>query len=97
MTEGAIAILVNAEVRMLHLALMLDGSGCWVTTAKLMKRVKPEMEDDLRSEYDLKSLRVRKLGSGRKSFGGTTVRLEPDVAEMFPNAEAVNEALRLMK
>ena len=61
-----------------------------------MKRVKPEMEDDLRSEYDLKSLQVRKLGSGRKSFGGTTVRLEPDVAEMFPNAQAVNEALRFL-
>ncbi len=54
------------------------------------------MEDDMRSEYDLKSLRVRKLGSERKSFGGTTVRLEPDVAEMFPNAEAVNEALRFL-
>lgn len=54
------------------------------------------MEDELRSEYDLKSLRVRKLGSGRKSFGGTTVRLESDVAEMFPNAEAVNEALRFL-
>lgn len=44
------------------------------------------MEDELRSEYDLKSLRIRSLGPGRKSFGGT-VRLEPDVAEMFPNAE----------
>lgn len=54
------------------------------------------MEDDLRSEYDLKSLRVRSLGSGRKSFGEITVRLEPDVAEMFPNAEAVNEALRFL-
>jgi len=54
------------------------------------------MEDDVRSEYDLKCLRVRKLGSRRKSFGGTTVRLEPDVAEMFPNAEAVNEALRFL-
>jgi hypothetical protein len=41
------------------------------------------MEDDLLSEYDLKSLRIRKLGSGQKSFGGTTVRLELDVAEMF--------------
>jgi hypothetical protein len=61
-----------------------------------MKRVKPEMEDDLRSEYDLKSLRVRKLGPRRKSFGGTTVCLEPDVAEIFPNAEAVNEALRFL-
>lgn len=54
------------------------------------------MEDDLRTEYDLKSLRVRRLGSGRKSFGGTTVRLEPDVAQMFPNADAVNEALRFL-
>ncbi len=54
------------------------------------------MEDDLRAEYDLKSLRVRRLGSSRKSFGGTTVRLEPDVAEMFPSADAVNEALRFL-
>ena len=54
------------------------------------------MSDDLRAEYDLKSLRVRRLGSGRKSFGGTTVRLEPDVAEMFPSADAVNEALRFL-
>jgi hypothetical protein len=61
-----------------------------------MNRDKSEMEDDLRTEYDLKSLRVRRLGSGRKSFGGTTVRLEPDVAEMFPSADAVNEALRFL-
>ena len=54
------------------------------------------MEDDLRSEYDLKSLRVRKLGPERKSFGKTTIRLEPDVAEVFPNADAVNEALRFL-
>ncbi len=54
------------------------------------------MSDDLRAEYDLKSLRVRRLGSKRKSFGGTTVRLEPDVAEMFPSADAVNEALRFL-
>lgn len=61
-----------------------------------MKGDKLEMEDELRSEYDLKSLRVRKLGSGRKSFGGTTIRLDPDVAKVFPNADAVNEALRFM-
>ncbi|MGI0493968.1 hypothetical protein ACN4EG_19470 [Alkalinema pantanalense CENA528] len=54
------------------------------------------MEDDLRTEYDLKSLQVRKLGSGRKSFDGATVRLAPDVAEMFPSADAVNEALRFL-
>ncbi|UBF28764.1 hypothetical protein K9N68_13495 [Kovacikia minuta CCNUW1] len=61
-----------------------------------MKRDESEMEDDLRAEYDLKSLQVRRLGSGRKSFGTTTVRLEPDVAEMFPSADAVNEALRFL-
>lgn len=54
------------------------------------------MEDDLRSEYDLKSLRVRKFGPERKSFGKTTIRLEPDVAEVFTNADAVNEALRFL-
>ncbi|WP_055075876.1 hypothetical protein [Pseudanabaena sp. 'Roaring Creek'] len=61
-----------------------------------MKKAELELEDNLRPEYDLKSLRVRKLGSGRKSFGGSTVRLEPDVAAIFPNADAVNEALRFL-
>lgn len=63
---------------------------------KHMKKADLEMEDDLRSEYDLKNLRVRRLGSRRKSFGGSTVRLEPDVAEIFPSAESVNEALRFL-
>jgi hypothetical protein len=61
-----------------------------------MKKDDLELEDELLPEYDLKSLRVRKLGSGRKSFGSDVVRLEPDVAEMFPTADAVNEALRLL-
>lgn len=61
-----------------------------------MKKAELDLEDDLRPEYDLKNLRVRKLGSGRKSFGGLIVRLETDVAEIFPSAEAVNEALRFL-
>lgn len=61
-----------------------------------MKKDNSELKDELRPEYDLKSLRIRKLGVGRKSFGGVVVRLEPDVAEMFPNADAVNEALRFL-
>jgi len=60
-----------------------------------MKKVETELNDELRPEYDLRSLRVRKLGRGRKSFGGV-VRLEPDVAEVFPDADAVNEALRFL-
>lgn len=60
------------------------------------REIDTEMEDELRPEYDLKTLQVRRLGSGRKSFGGVTIRLEPDVAEIFPNADAANEALRFL-
>ena len=60
-----------------------------------MKKAETEMEDELRPEYDLRSLRVRKLGPGRRSFG-EVIRLEPDVAEVFPNAESVNESLRFL-
>ena len=56
---------------------------------------KDELKDELRPEYDLTTLRVRKLGPGRKSFGDV-IRLEPDVAGAFPNADAVNEALRFL-
>lgn len=56
---------------------------------------KNEIEDELRPEYDLQSLKVRKMGTGRKKFCDT-VRLEPDVIAAFPNAEAVNEALRYL-
>lgn len=60
-----------------------------------MKKVETEMEDELRPEYDLGAMRVRKLGPGRKRFGDV-VRLEPDVAEAFPDADSVNEALRFL-
>ncbi|KOR27969.1 hypothetical protein TI04_12105 [Achromatium sp. WMS2] len=58
-----------------------------------MKDAKIESEDDLRPEYDLNELQVRKLGPGRKNFGDV-VRLEPDVAAVFTDADAVNVALR---
>jgi hypothetical protein len=50
------------------------------------------MKDELRNEYDLKSLKVRKMGVKRKSFGDTIIELDSDVAEVFPDAESVNEA-----
>jgi hypothetical protein len=56
---------------------------------------KDKLEDELRPEYDLSTLRVRKLGPGRKSFGDV-IKLESDVAAAFPNADAVNEALRFL-
>jgi hypothetical protein len=60
-----------------------------------MKKVESDLGDELREEYDLAALRVRKLGPGRKGFGDV-VRLEPDVADAFPDAEAVNQALRFL-
>jgi hypothetical protein len=42
-----------------------------------MKKDNSELEDELLPKYDLKSLRVRKLGYGRKSFGSEIVGLEP--------------------
>ena len=60
-----------------------------------MNKIESELENDLRSEYDLRSLRVRKIGPGRRGFGDV-VRLEPDVANAFSDAESVNEALRFL-
>ena len=62
---------------------------------ELMKKNKTELADELRPEYDLSTLRVRKLGPGRKSFGDV-IRLEPDVADAFPDADSVNQALRFL-
>ena len=54
------------------------------------------MDDELRPEYDLRSLRVRKVGPKRKNFRGQSIQLEPDVAAVFPDSESVNEALRFL-
>ena len=52
-------------------------------------------QDEIRPEYDLRSLQVREFGTARKQFGNF-VKLEPDVAEVFPDAASVNEALRFL-
>lgn len=54
-----------------------------------------EMDDDLRPEYDFTQLPVVARGQGRKR-STRTVQLDPDVAAMFPDSGAVNEALRLL-
>lgn len=61
-----------------------------------MKKDKATIQDELRPEYDLKSLQVRKMGPERKHFGRSVVQLEPDVAEVFPDAVSVNKALRFL-
>jgi hypothetical protein len=60
-----------------------------------MTKVESDMNDELRPEYELRILRIRKLGPGRKSFAGT-IRVEPDVAEVFRDAGSINEALRFL-
>ena len=49
-----------------------------------MKKDKSEVEDELRPEYDLNSLRVRRMGPERTGFGGQYIQLAPDVAKVFP-------------
>jgi hypothetical protein len=51
--------------------------------------------DDMLLEYDFSNA-VRGKYYERYSQDTNVVRLDPDVAEAFPNATAVNDALRLL-
>jgi hypothetical protein len=58
-----------------------------------------EDKDELRPEYDMKSLLkggVRGKYAKRYRAGTNLVLLEPDVAKAFPNEKAVNDALKLV-
>ncbi|RIK29191.1 MAG: hypothetical protein DCC56_13890 [Anaerolineae bacterium] len=60
---------------------------------------KTKHNDELRPEYDMKSLLnggVRGKYAARYRAGTNLVLLEPDVAKAFPNDNAVNEALKLV-
>jgi hypothetical protein len=65
----------------------------------MKKKSKISVTDELRPEY--KNLRqllkngVRGKYAERYRAGTNLVLLDPDVANVFPNAQAVNEALRL--
>ena len=61
-----------------------------------MKKSEKEKDDDLRPEYDFRTLRLRSAGPQRKIRGGLIVRLEPDVAKAFPSSRSANEALRFL-
>jgi hypothetical protein len=59
-----------------------------------MSKEKPEEHDeDMREEYDF-SKGVRGKYAERFANGSNVVVLDPDVAEVFPDSESVNEALR---
>ena len=55
-------------------------------------------EDEMRPEYNLSELKGKVRGKyvERYRLGTNLVRLESDVQAAFPNAEAVNEALRML-
>jgi hypothetical protein len=57
------------------------------------------MDDELRPEYDLSELLkggVKGKHADRFREGTNLVLLAPDVAAVFPDEQAVNEALRLV-
>jgi hypothetical protein len=64
---------------------------------KSKKRTRPTSsdEDTMRREYDF-SKAVRGVTAARYAEGTNVVLLDPDVAEIFPDTRAVNEALRTM-
>ena len=59
------------------------------------RRKSTENGDDLRREYDF-SGGVRGKHAARYAAGTNVVVLDPDVAAVFPNSVAVNEALRAL-
>jgi hypothetical protein len=54
------------------------------------------LNDELEPEYDFSKLKVRKVGAGRKLLQENAITLDVDVAKVFPDSEAVNQALRFL-
>jgi hypothetical protein len=63
-----------------------------------MNKAESEHEDEMRPEYDFSRLKGRERGKyvERYRAGTNVVLLDPDVAEAFPDAKAVNDALRML-
>ena len=55
-----------------------------------------DLNDELRDEYGLSELKVRKIGTGRKLLQQNAISLDVDVAKVFPDSESVNQALRFL-
>jgi hypothetical protein len=61
----------------------------------MKKRQDKEGEAEMLDEYDF-SGGVRGKYAGRFARGSNVVVLDPDVAEVFPDSESVNSALRAL-
>jgi hypothetical protein len=57
-----------------------------------------EANDEMREEYDFATMKGGVRGKYAKAFKhtATTVLLDSDVAEIFPDSQSVNEALRTL-
>lgn len=62
----------------------------------MKKKSEAKLDDELRAEYDFSKMRGGVRGKYAKQFhaGTNLILLEPEIAKVFPNDEAVNEALR---
>jgi len=63
-----------------------------------MKKASSNEEDEMKEQYDLSKLKGQVRGKHYDAYqqGTNLVLLEPDVAEAFPDASSVNEALRML-
>jgi hypothetical protein len=62
---------------------------------KAVRRTRRRTDEDMRPEYDFSNARPNPYAD-RFAAGVTVVMLDADVAEKFPDAAAVNEALRAL-
>ncbi|MBX3615727.1 BrnT family toxin [Nitrosomonas sp.] len=96
---------ISSQGRLLAVARILKAairSGSYqrdwlqILRGKFMKKVKPEMTDELRPEYQRSDFDkiIRGKYASRIKAETNVVILEPDIAKAFPNDEAVNKALR---
>ncbi|OFW02648.1 MAG: hypothetical protein A3G20_01205 [Acidobacteria bacterium RIFCSPLOWO2_12_FULL_59_11] len=64
----------------------------------MKKASRKKIADDLRPEYDLSQLKggVRGKYYRQATAGTNLVLIEPELADVFPDTESVNRALRLL-
>ena len=61
----------------------------------MSKKPDADDQDTMRDEYDFTGA-VRGKYAARVAQGTNIVKLDPDVAKVFPDSASVNEALRLL-
>jgi hypothetical protein len=62
----------------------------------MKKKSEKPVKDEVRPEYDFRELQVAARGPKRRAPSQSSINLDPDVAEVFPDSAAVNEALRFL-